>query len=240
MKKNIGVIGQGKWGQKVIKELQKISNIKFIYNSKSNYKKFSEKISWVFILTPNESHYKIAKYFLNKKINVFCEKPLATKIYQAKNLIKLSDKNRCKLYVDDLENYKKKKIIIDPKLNFIMRTKKDKGDARSLLYRLAYHDFYLLEKYIEIKNIKSLKINYKKKFLELKMILKNNQTFIYNYDINSKDRKHLINNTDFNDFQNNPLKDMLNKVLLNKVNFKRNNIVAIKCLLIIDLIRKLK
>ena len=89
-KKYVGVIGRGNWGKKIINELEKISNIRFIYRSKDNYKKFKEKIDWIFILTPDNTHYNIAKYFLKKKIHVFCEKPLAIKLKQAKDLISLS------------------------------------------------------------------------------------------------------------------------------------------------------
>ena len=38
-KKNILVIGQGRWGSKIIKILKKISNVKYIVRSKDNYKK---------------------------------------------------------------------------------------------------------------------------------------------------------------------------------------------------------
>ena len=43
-KKNIGVIGCGKWGKKIIKELKKISNIRFVYNSKDDYQNFEKKL----------------------------------------------------------------------------------------------------------------------------------------------------------------------------------------------------
>ena len=33
-KKNVGVIGAGKWGKKIIKVLKQIANIKYVYNSK--------------------------------------------------------------------------------------------------------------------------------------------------------------------------------------------------------------
>ncbi len=41
-KKNVGIIGNGKWGKKIINELQKISNIKFVYNSKNNFKNYEK------------------------------------------------------------------------------------------------------------------------------------------------------------------------------------------------------
>ena len=80
-KKNVGVIGCGKWGTKIINELKEISNIKFIYNSKNNYKNNKTIIDWVFILTPNKNHYEMTKYFLKRnmyKLIVYCIKNIVS------------------------------------------------------------------------------------------------------------------------------------------------------------------
>ena len=108
-KKNVGIIGNGKWGRKIINELQKISNIKFVYNSKNNFKNYEKEIDWIFILTPDSTHYDITKFFLKKNVNVFCEKPLSVKIKEAQSLIEFSQRTKSRLYVDDIENYKKKR-----------------------------------------------------------------------------------------------------------------------------------
>ena len=67
IKAKVGIIGCGRWGKKIIKELKKISQISFIYNSKIDYKKFNPNIDWIFILTPNHTHYKLVNFFLKKK-----------------------------------------------------------------------------------------------------------------------------------------------------------------------------
>ena len=94
----VGLIGCGRVGTYYIKILKskKIKNYKVIsvcdldpkkskifskhlkckpYN---NYKslEFYKDIDTVLILTPSGSHFEIAKFFLKKKINVICEKPL--------------------------------------------------------------------------------------------------------------------------------------------------------------------
>ena len=237
-KKNILVIGRGKWGNKLIKVLKKISKIKSIIRSKDNYKRINiDKIDWVFILTPNETHYKIASYFIKKKINVFCEKPLTVKKKQAETLINLSKKNKTKLYVDDIEKYKRKNIKINTGNNYIIRTKKDIGSSRTLLDRLAYHDFYLLSKYINFKNILSIKGKRKSKQIIFKIVLKKNIILNFYYDINSNVKKHLINKTSFDKFNKNPLKEMLFSVLYKKNDYNRNNEIALLC---VELISKLK
>lgn len=236
-KKNVGVIGCGKWGTKIINELKEISNIKFIYNSKNNYKNNKTIIDWVFILTPNKNHYEMTKYFLKRNINVFCEKPLSTKIKEAKYLISISNKFKVNLYINDIENYKKKKIKINNNLNTIIRKKKDTGTSKSLLYRLAYHDFYLLNKYITLKKIKSIETKTKKKVLKIKINLINKNIFNFVYDVGSDTKIHLINNTRMDTFNNNPIKDMLKSVLYKKNNFRKNSKNALDC---IELIEEIK
>lgn len=66
----------------------------------SDYHEMAEKesaredgINFVSIVTPNSTHYDIAKTFLEKGINVVCEKPLCFTIEQAEELVKLSKEN---------------------------------------------------------------------------------------------------------------------------------------------------
>ena len=71
-KKNIGIIGFGKWTKTIFPILSNYFNINFIINSKVNYKIFNlNGLDWIFVLTNNKSHYKIVKYFLNKKKKCF-------------------------------------------------------------------------------------------------------------------------------------------------------------------------
>jgi len=53
----------------------------------------TDKIDFVVIVTPNFTHYPIAKVFLENKINVVCDKPLTVTSQQAKELDELAEKN---------------------------------------------------------------------------------------------------------------------------------------------------
>ena len=99
------------------------------------------------VATPNHTHYEIVKKCLEKKINVFCEKPLATDYNKCLELFNLAKKNNKKLYVDDIENFKNLKIKFS-KNNTIVRKKDGGGRVEELLFRLAYHDFYLIYDYV--------------------------------------------------------------------------------------------
>ena len=195
--KKILVIGTGKWGKIVLKKLKTIAEVKIVINSKKNYKNINIKfIDWVFILTPDSKHYSMVKFFLNKKINIFCEKPLANSYLKSLKLVKLANKKNKNLYIDDVENYKKKKIKLK-KNNYVIRLKKSKGSVSSILNRLTYHDMYLLSPYlIKYKNLK-IKIIEKKKFLNF-LIFNKNISFNFLYSLNSDKIEHSINNLDLN------------------------------------------
>ena len=236
-KKKILVCGKGKWGKKVIFELKKVSNITRILDSKTKYKNINlSNIDWVFILSPNNTHYKLVNFFLNKKMNVFCEKPLCLTLKQTVFLINKARKNKCKLYISDIENYKQKKINRSNFFN-ITRKKLVTDKDKEILNRLTYHDIYLLKNFLEPLN--KLKIIQKKKKFSLEILMKKkNKQFFFSYDINSNIKKHTINNVNFRKFRGNPLNKMIVKVLNNKVNFYKNQNTALFCNKIIKKLKK--
>ena len=162
-RKKILVCGKGKWGKKVIKQLKKLSKPIVVIDTKTYFKKIDlTDIDWVFVLTPNNTHFRLVNYFLSKKKNVFCEKPLTQSLLKTKYLISLAKKNKCKLYISDVEIYKNKRINKTKKL-YVIRTKNSSGTTKEILYRLVYHDIYLLENHLRpIDSIKILKIEKKK------------------------------------------------------------------------------
>ena len=236
-KKTIGIIGYGKWGKKILPILKEICDIKFLINSKTNYKNINHKVDWVFVITDNKSHYKIVKYFLNKKKNVFCEKPLTESYHSTKTLFNLAKKTKAKLYVSDVEYYKKKKIKIKNENN-ILRFKKNSLTSGNLLFRLAYHDFYILSSHLKKKNIS-----------KFNLILKNNSKLFFSffigkkkfnffYNTNSKINMHKFNQVNFRKYKGNPLKIMFKNIFDSKVNYKRNKNYALSASKVIHYLKK--
>tara|TARA_B100001250_G_scaffold395499_1_gene400472 strand:+ start:2621 stop:3574 length:954 start_codon:yes stop_codon:yes gene_type:complete len=98
-----GVIGYRNHSKKIIDIARKNSKIKFIYHpyKKIRLKNFTNnledllKVDCVFILSPNNSHYKYLHYFNKKKYNgyIFCEKPPVLKINEVKKLKSFKLKN---------------------------------------------------------------------------------------------------------------------------------------------------
>ena len=66
----------------------------------TNYHDLAEDclVDMVYIATPNHLHYEMSMYFLEKKISVFCEKPLAANARQVADMIAASRKNRTLLF----------------------------------------------------------------------------------------------------------------------------------------------
>ena len=58
---------------------------------------------FVVVASPASTHYEYAKFFLERKIPVFVEKPLATSAAQARELVELSEKNDTLLFVAQSE-----------------------------------------------------------------------------------------------------------------------------------------
>ncbi len=71
----------------------------------NDYKKLVGQIQAVNICVPTESHFEVAKFFLQNKIHVFVEKPITSTVKEADGLIKLAEKNNLKLQVGHVERF---------------------------------------------------------------------------------------------------------------------------------------
>ena len=216
---NVGLIGKGYWGTILLSKLEKICDVKFVCNSKDNYKTKLDLVDWVFIATPNDTHFDIVKYCIESKKNVFCEKPLTPTYKQSLELFKLSEKHNVRLYVDDVFNWRDEAIDLRPLLS-------PKNDIRVIWRRkgykkrdLLYHDLYLL--YPLLKNK-----------LTIKWPKINNITF----DYTGLDKTHTINYVDFTHTKksNDALLEMLTSVINDKIDYKHNKLLTLFCNKTID------
>ena len=241
MKLNVGLVGKGKWGSILKSKLSEIANLKFVLGKNKNYFDSirANKLSWIFIASPNNTHFELVKNCLNLKVNVFCEKPLTINYLEAKKLIKIAKQNKVKLYVSDVysfHNKKPKKILMK---NRIIRSKKSNMNDNEFIYRFMYHDisilFNLIKKY-NIKNV-NLKKNIKKKIYKVNIQFKNNKFFLFEYCLNKNTKEHYINDINFIT-KNDILKKMLKTVIYGKVNIRANNQKALFILKFLDKIKK--
>lgn len=102
---NIGIIGISHTYKSIIKALEslkfniivcdidenKLKNI--IYPKYNDYHLLANEVEYVYIATPPNTHYEIAKYFLKLGKKVICEKPLVDKRRDLDDLYKLVNNN---------------------------------------------------------------------------------------------------------------------------------------------------
>lgn len=240
MKIEVGLIGDGKWASKIKPNLIKVSNLKFICDSKKSYliKLKENKIKWVFIATPNKTHYPIVRDCLNKRINVFCEKPLCLTLNKAKKLIQIAKEKKVKLYVSDIYDYYSKKFDKLTLSNNIYRSKFVKGSDVEFFNRFMYHDISILYYFLKKNKVKYCAYipNQTKKLFKIVIKFVNNKKINFLYNLNSNKKMHFINNTNIFS-KKNYLQKMIVNVLYDKVDIKENNE---KALFIIDYLAKIR
>ena len=120
MKKiKVGQIGKGGFGKKILSKLNNISevSVEWVYGSKDKWWESDVNLDWVIIASPNEFHYEQAKHFLQKKVNVFCEKPGTLSTASLLELYGIAEANGICFYVDDVLVYEK----IESTNNFIYK-----------------------------------------------------------------------------------------------------------------------
>jgi len=115
----LGIVGIGKWGQILLKEFSKNSNITNCVSKGNNQNikwlkikypkiKFSKKyssilensnIEGVIIATPIKTHFKLAYQALSAGKHVFVEKTISEKSIDGKKLLELAKKNNLEIFV---------------------------------------------------------------------------------------------------------------------------------------------
>jgi len=118
---NIGVVGCGYWGKIIINNLISLGcenltlcdrrdvldgiNIGRKFNRVEDYKDMA--CDKVFVLTPPTEHYDVCEYFLNKGVDVFCEKVLTTGVESSSRLYEIAKLNNANLFVDWIFTFNK-------------------------------------------------------------------------------------------------------------------------------------
>ena len=122
-KPKIGVVGAGHLGKHHIKHLSNHSGVEFVgvfdintESLKNICSEFSVKAlqsieeiisscEAVHIVTPTNTHFDIAKKFLDHKKDVFIEKPITNTVEEASSLISLAKENGCIIQVGHIERF---------------------------------------------------------------------------------------------------------------------------------------
>ena len=181
-KPKIGVIGAGHLGKHHIKHLSQHKSVEFVgaFDTNKNVLKevcaefsvkmidlmedFIGKCTAVHIVTPTNTHFAIAKFFLENNVDVLIEKPITNTVKEAEDLIKIAEKNRCIIQVGHIERFnptinKLKQLISDPHYIEIERLApfQARGTEVPVVLDLMVHDIDMILEMVNspIENIQA-------------------------------------------------------------------------------------
>jgi len=220
----VGLIGLGYWGKILSSKLELFCDIKFTCRSNDTYLDKLDDVDWVIVSTPDNTHYEIVKKCLWFGKNVFCEKPLTLTYEQSEKLYRLAKMINVKLYVDDVQNWRKYNFNLK-KNNLVERKKSGGGNIKDILYILTYHDIYFLYEHIKNSKIDKVKMidNNKKLHFEVKF---NDINIEFLYDLNHNNVEHYINGCNLKS-KDDVLHKMLFDVLNKNVDFDYNKKISL-------------
>ena len=97
----VAVIGLGRWGKVLLKELKEVAEVKYECDSQTDLNTVFDdpEVRAVFIATPTPTHFEIAKKALGNGKHMFLEKPGTTNSGYLKNLIELAKEKSLKFAV---------------------------------------------------------------------------------------------------------------------------------------------
>lgn len=129
----------------------------------SDYKQVKEEVDAVFVVTPCRNHHEVCKYFLEKGIPVFCEKPLTFTTKESEDLYRTSKEKGVRLFVDWIFTYNQQinkiKSIVDSgelgRVKSLFMRRLNKGPVRNdvnSLYDLSSHDLSIVFHLLGVEN----------------------------------------------------------------------------------------
>ncbi len=155
----IGIIGGGYWGEKIRDKIAVLSEehdlrLMFVAGRNDDFLAMSgqHEIDWAVVTTPTESHRSIAADLLEARRNVFCTKPLTSSTADSEYLVTMARELGVCLYIDDVFSYhpgfSRMRELAGSNSIHILWNKwngREFGSVRDVLFRLCYHDLYLIE-----------------------------------------------------------------------------------------------
>jgi predicted dehydrogenase len=197
----VGVIGAGYWGSKHIEEYQNLGHQVIVYDllkenlqryenmddviTVPNYKDIllDEKIEYVSICTPNQTHFVMGKEAIIAGKNVLIEKPLAVDSSKASELYKLAKKMNVKLMVGHIFRFnnvisKTKQILKENSLGKIFHVRFDWHQMtttmrdKNIILDIGLHPLDIIYFLFESKPIEivSIRRSFRNKFSEVAIL----------------------------------------------------------------------
>ena len=216
----VSLIGYGKWGAVIDNALSDL-DVKWVDTNEAD---------WIILSTPTDLHYEQVAYWLSKRKNVFCEKPLTLSYESAKELYDFAEQMGVKLYVDDVFTWRDDYDIYDD-VNHFVWTKPNQKDT-NYIDRLAYHHFmmWVRDTDFEVKDITG-------KPNDFKVELQDGKTAEFFYG-DSSEVVHYVNEDDMAHNQNNPLRTMFEFLFSNSGDYELNRKLTLNATKLSEQVRK--
>ena len=122
----------------------------------ADYKLLIDKVDAVSVVVPTPRHHEVARFFLERGVHVLVEKPIATTIEQADDLIACAKANNVKLQVGHLERFNNAVKAVEPSLSnprFIESLRvapfKLRGSDVNVVLDLMIHDIDIIQSIVK-------------------------------------------------------------------------------------------
>lgn len=235
----IGIIGGGYWGGKIEEKITALSQdhdlrLLFVAGRADDYLAMSRQhhIDWAVVTTPTESHRLIAADLLADNRNVFCTKPLTSSLEDSQYLVEIAEQCGSLLYIDDVFTYhagfsRVRELSEEDRIHIFWNkwNGKEFSSVEDALFRLCYHDLYLIEELIAGQKPVLKEYNIAAGSFRLNAIYGEKEVAV-EYSVNtSLPEAHRINNIDFTHRpgDRDALQQMLLTALTSQFNQQRNN-----------------
>lgn len=237
---NTGLIGLGYWGKILKPKIESSSTLKFASSGRNpvEYEQELSKVDWVFVATPNETHYEVVQRCLQRGVNVFCEKPLTSSRKKSEELFKLADSLGLTLYVDDVFWFRDESRDLDEAIKakkpqtIRFETRKYGSFKSSLFNNATYHDLCVLYYLIGRLDFKDLHFDQNEEDTkEFHFTLDGVRIEIaHDRKFSGKEKKTFLDGRlfDYSSPRNDALGDLVKKVLSGEVDPQKNRAMCLE------------
>jgi len=131
----------------------------------TDYREIVDQVDAVSIVVPTQSHYEVAKAFLEKGVHVLLEKPITNTLAEADELIRIASDKNAVFQVGHLERFNPVVVALDGTVNnpgFIESIRiapfKPRGTDVNVVLDLMIHDIDIIQQIVgsEVKEINSI------------------------------------------------------------------------------------
>ena len=187
---------------------------------------------WIIISTPNDLHHEQVEYWLSKRKNVFCEKPLTLTKRSAEALFSLADFFGVKLYVDDVFSWRKEDEYVIEDTNKFTWMKPNQKDE-NYIDRLAYHHFYMWvgDEDIDVKSVTGDLNNFE-------IELEDGRVAEFSYGGSCREVIHTINEHDMTYSADNPLRTMFEFLFSNAGDYELNRKMTLNAIKLSEIVKQ--